>query len=546
MNPSDILYVSPSINVGGVILYNKLSQDTLGNISMLFPPNIGVTSNDSTLGALIKTANSSGGGSSSGSVAGSFISTGSDNKLVAQVIQDVSFFTSLTNYTGGLCKQFNSIVTNIFNYNDINTNNILQFQTNYFLKHVGATITLFFIDTDGNTYSDSHILTNSSNIGVYNSLTILNDGDPFLNNLPYANIFTACKYSNTFRNFSTNTTYTPDSTLTPYIYILKEQYSLGYPTYNSYALPFYVDSSPLPSMNINIGSYTSAILTSGLYILPLNSTINFTFTVNNITSQFYNPKVINIDATFTTTTYISATQNMINSCYNTGSYTFNYSLSVNKITSGIQILTLTVNSLTKSSSSTLQCLIDTTTNLESNIRVTSGTGRFTDTSNFNTYNSSVPLTNNEELLYLFGKISYPSTNYTNYIPQGLDYSNLTGSFYTYRWFTQKINQSNILPYISNGYIQINLSVVNLIQPLNNVIIDLYMNNNIYIVSSPYNETSNIVISDCLNNKIQSSAYLVYFDFKSQVQVNTDIYIRLGIPSSLKGKITFSSLTLCQI
>ena len=139
MNPSDILYVSPSINVGGVILYNKLSQDTLGNISMLFPPNIGVTSNDSTLGALIKTANSSGGGSSSGSVAGSFISTGSDNKLVAQVIQDVSFFTSLTNYTGGLCKQFNSIVTNIFNYNDINTNNIYYEKT----KHID--ITYYFI-----------------------------------------------------------------------------------------------------------------------------------------------------------------------------------------------------------------------------------------------------------------------------------------------------------------------------------------------------------------------------------------------------------------
>jgi len=73
-----------------------------------------------------------------------------------------------------------------------------------------------------------------------------------------------------------------------------------------------------------------------------------------------------------------------------------------------------------------------------------------------------------------------------------------------------------------------------------------MNNNIYIVSSPYNESSNIVISDYLNNKIQSSAYLTYFDFKSQVQINTDIYIRLGIPSSLKEKIIFSSLTLCQI
>jgi len=548
MNPSDILYINPSINVGGVILYNKLSQDTIGNLSILFPSNIGVTSNDSTLGALIKTANSSGGGSSSSSsLAGSFISIGSDNKLVAQVIQDVSFYSTLTNYTGGVCKQFGSFVTNIFDYNEINTPNTTQFQTNFLIKHIDATITIFFINTDSTTTSDSHVLTNTSNIGIYNTLTITDDGDPFIYNLPYANIFTACKYKNTFRNFNINSNYTSSNTLIPYIYILKEKLTTSSLTYNSYAMSFYVDSSPLPSLTYNINNFVGVILTSGLYVLPLNSVITFNFTINNITTEFYNSQTININSNFTTEMSILPTQEMIDSCYNTGSYSFNYYLHINNNISGIETLTLRVNSLTKHSSTTLYCLIDCTNILESDIRVTSGIGRFTDISQFNSFDSSVPLSNNEELLYIFGNISYPYLDYSNNIPQGLDYSNLTSSFNTYRWFTQKINQDNLPTYITNGYIKLNnLTDISTPLLLNQLIIDIYMNDNIYIVTSPFYETENIIISDTFNNKLVDNSYLVFFNFRSQKQITTDLYIRLGLPDSTKQKIIFNSLTLSVI
>jgi len=544
MNPSDILYINPSINVGGVILSNKQSQDTIGNLSILFPSNIGVTANDSTLGALIKTANSSGSGSSGASVAGSFIALGYDNKLVAQVIQDVSFYTGLTTYTGGLCRHFGTTVTNIFDHDTINSSQVFQFQTNYLLKHVGATITMYFINTDSTTTSDSHTLTNSSNIGTYGTLSIIRDGDPFLNNLPYANIFTACKYKNTPRIFDVSTTYNTDSVLIPYIYILQEQLTSTSPIYNSYAKAFYIDTSPTPSLSSNISNFNGAILTSGLYVLPLNSSIDFSFTVNNITSEFYNSKTININSNFSSETFITPTYDMIISCYTTGTYTFTYNLNITNNISGIETLTLIVNSLTKNSSYNLSCLIDTTNTLESDIRVTSGTGRFTDVSQFNSFDSSVPLTNNEELLYIFGNISYPCTDYSICIPQGIDYSNLTGSYNTYRWFTQKISQSNIPTYITSGYIKLN-NITYITSPLllNQLIIDIYMNGNIYITTSPFYETTNTIISDNFNNKLVNNSYFIYFNFKTQIQVNTDLYIRLGIPDSTKQKIIFNSLTL---
>jgi len=189
-------------------------------------------------------------------------------------------------------------------------------------------------------------------------------------------------------------------------------------------------------------------------------------------------------------------------------------------------------------------LIDCTNILESDIRVTSGIGRFTDISQFNSFDSSVPLTNNEELLFIFGNISYPYLNYINNIPQGLNYSNLSGSFSTYRWFTQKISQNNIPTYITSGYIKLN-NITDISAPLllNQITIDIYMNNNIYIVTSPFYETQNILISDNFNNKLVNNSYLIYFNFRSQIQVNSDLYIRLGLPDSTKQKIIFNNFTL---
>lgn len=558
MNQSDILYVNPSINIGGVLLSNNLSQDTIGNIYALFPQSIGVNSQDSTLSALIKTANNSG-GLSTNSYAGSFISTSSDNKLVAQVIQDVSFYSTCTTYTGGTCRQLinDNVVntlTNIYDLTEINNLNIPQFITNYFIKHVGSNITLIFIDNNTQT-TDSHVLTNTSNIGVYGILTILDDGDPFLYNIQYANIFTACKYGNTFRQFTTNNLYDSNSILIPYIYILKEQN-----LFTSYAFPFYIDKSNTPTISCSIFNFNNTKFTSGLNVLPLNSSINFVITLTNITSEFYNNHMIDITSDFSTVTHILPIRSVISSCYNTNTGTFNFLLNIDIMNNNILPLTFTANSLTKSNSLTINCIIDCNSINESDIRCFSGTNRFTSTDYFTNYDSSVSLNNNEELMYLFGKFSYPYLDYTSYIPQGNDYSNLTGSYNNYRWFTQKINQNNLPQFINNGYVQINnISFVNndltSLILINQIILDIYMNENIYIVSSPIYVVDNNNIyninDNSYNNKLTSLSnslynYLVYFDFKSQTQITSDIYIRIGISSIAKNKYTFTSVSLNMI
>ena len=558
MNQSDILYINPSINIGGVLLSNNLSQDTIGNIYALFPQSIGVNSQDSTLSALIKTANNSG-GLSTNSYAGSFISTSSDNKLVAQVIQDVSFYSTCTTYTGGTCRQLinDNVVntlTNIYDLTEINNLNVPQFITNYFIKHVGSNITLIFIDNNTQT-TDSHVLTNTSNIGVYGILTILDDGDPFLYNIQYANIFTACKYGNTFRQFTTNNLYDSNSILIPYIYILKEQN-----LFTSYAFPFYIDNSNTPTISCSIFNFNNTKYTSGLNVLSLNSSINFVITLTNITSEFYNNHMIDITSDFSTVTYILPIRSVISSCYNTNTGTFNFLLNIDIMNNNILPLTFTANSLTKSNSLTINCIIDCNSINESDIRCFSGTNRFSSTDYFTNYDSSVSLNNNEELMYLFGKFSYPYLDYTSYIPQGNDYSNLTGSYNNYRWFTQKINQNNLPQFINNGYVQINnISFVNndltSLILINQIILDIYMNENIYIVSSPIYVVDNNNIyninDNSYNNKLTSLSnslynYLVYFDFKSQTQITSDIYIRIGISSIAKNKYTFTSVSLNMI
>ena len=559
MNPSDTLYVNPSINIGGVLLSNNLSQDTIGNLYALFPSSLGVTADDSTLGALIKTANNSS-SSVSTNYSGSFIATGSDNKLVAQVIQDVSFYSTCTKYTGGICRQLINdnivnTVTNIYDLTDINILSTPQFITNYFIKHVGSNITLLFINNNNTQTTDSHILTNSSNIGVYGSLTIIDDGDPFLSNIQYANIFTACKYGNTRKQFNVNNLYSSSSILIPYIYILKEQSK-----YVSYALPFYIDNSRIPTISCSISNYISTKFSSGLTVLPINSTINFNITLTNITSEFYNNHMIDISSNFTSNNYISPIQSVISSCYNTNTGTFSFPLTVNIENNNILPLTFTANSLTKSNSITINCMIDCNPINESDIRCFSGTDRFTTIDNFINYDSSADLRNNEELLYLFGKFSYPNTNYSVYIPQGNNYSNLTGSYNSYRWFTQKINQNNLPQFITNGYIQINnLSFtnndINNIFTINKIIVDIYVNDNIYIVNSPIYVSNNNNIYNITDNSYNNHLttlpnslynYLVYFDFLSQIQITTDIYIRIGVSDIAKNKYTFTGASITII
>lgn len=520
MNPSDIIEIQPPINVAGVILANSHVYDTIGSIASVFPPTLGVVPTDTTLNALIKTAVSN----SYTQFAGSMLSNN-----VAQVIQDVSFTTTTQSYVAGLASEPGNIVNNIFNYNTL-TGHILEVESNYLIKHIGANIDLIITSHSGSSTS-STILTSGNDVGVYNNLEITFDGDPF----NYPSDYIACKYKAT----------TPILTSSKYVNTIKMNERL----YQCIPFLFYVDSQLIPSLS----SYSIIVTPISTYISGIpryinGTTLQVTTNILDITSEFYNnTQIVSILGNSFNQVNYQATNTDINNIYNnkTTPYAIINTITINNVSVGNLVISARLYSASASITSALSftpIFIDCLSNNESQLRVKSSSGQFPSTSSLTTYNSSQSLLLNEELQYILGYFIYPQlTNWSTYNPVGPNYSAISGGSYNgYRWMTQKISINATI--IRGNVVLNNYTIIG--TQTSPLLIYLSANNTWYDVLSPFIPPlgTTIGILEYSGTTSSNGSYFVTFGTGVTTQ---DVYIRIGLKNNTNIKFTsvsFSSLT----
>jgi hypothetical protein len=571
-NPYDNIVSQPSINISGVTINSGHVYDVLGSSASLFPQGENVLPTDCTLDALIKVSNNSsaGGLMYGGSLLSMDISN--NNHPVAQVMQDVSIYSDIQSYTGVSCIDFiNSgnlntfghanMIGGIYDVNDLNNSNlILQFQSYYFITHIGSTITITFNNNDNTTISDSTTLSNSSNIGTYGTLKVIDDGDPFRNSYQHKGCYRACSYGNSKRSFNVSTLYDSNNKIIPYKYTLSE--SKNSIIIKSIPFLFYVDRGITPSITTTITHQYLTGFNSGIPCLRNGGNILVTNLLQNCTTEFFNPNIVSyLCNPIFAVNYTVFVVDIFN-LYNNNSATIRKLININTTLSGLYTLIVTANSLKNNNSTSSLLLIDNTNG--STNRVNSGTGRYVNNTIFTPYDDIINITNTEELIYSLGYIQYPNTNFSLYYPVGPNYSNVPpGSYSTYRWITYKfpIPQST---YISRG----KLVLSDIIMPnsnnslVYNIIVNMYVdiNNNIYDLFLPYGSSSNGVIGSAeyagMNNKFVPrdvingstlttvSDYYIYMTLGQTITANY-AYIRLGIPQA-NPSIKISSIQLTDI
>jgi hypothetical protein len=528
MNPSDVLEINPSINISRVVINDGYVYDIIGNLSSSFPAGFNVLPTDNTLNALIKVSN---GGISSQSSGGSPIDLPSNNGYpIIQTINDVKFYfnSNLISYSGCVCKDYifnNNLnyVENIINQTDIN--NLLsgsQIISYYYLIHIGKTISLLIKNPDESIDSGSVTLQNSSNVGVYNYLTITNDEDPLSNNSQYKGYYRACVYTNTYKIFTINDTFDSNNKLIPYSVQLKED--------TNYSLPFtfFLDNFITPNLSFNVYNYNNLNYNSGIPCLTSNSDFTIECIINNATTQFFNPNLLSFVNNDIDDVNFQINTTIINDLYNTNSTNINQIINIKNTSYKVSNLNIIVRSVKNSlTNSDINMIIDNNNEVAIFNRVNSGDGLYPPTIDFSEFISSHDISDTSELIYILGYIQYPRLNYNIYYPPGPDYSILSPS--KIRYFTIK---KNITSSISRGKITL-VDVINFNK--NYVVLNLYYNNSIYIVSSPYGRPLDTGIScgefGLQNNKfiIDSSGkinYCFYFTFGQSILFNT-LYLRLG-------------------
>lgn len=179
-------------------------------------------------------------------------------------------------------------------------------------------------------------------------------------------------------------------------------------------------SSPLPSSLVTPTRYIS-----GVPSLDNGDSIQFTYTVNNGVSEFYNSSRVGV---LSGGIFNSVNSNPASVPSRGDSLTFN---AVTTVKNGSFYDESPRYNLTgydsKNQSASLNnrnpnLRIDTVSN--ENIRVTSGTGNFPSSGYGSSYNSSQSLSSNEELQLINGNFRWPSGNYSSLNFGGPDYSSL--------------------------------------------------------------------------------------------------------------------------